>query len=311
MNSPEPIVGPLKTPTQTTAGTWPAQLSLHIGRRGESSRLQRCHHSGPLYVQRAFYPEGEDLAHLYLLHPPGGVVSGDSLHIRVDCAEQARALVTTPGAGRIYRARDARPEQRQRAELRLADGASLEWFPLETIVYDGACVDMTTDVQLGRDSCFIGWELTCFGLPAARAPFTSGSFRQRYRIHRQGLPLFVDGLSIDASNRAALLQGTTAMRGHAVSGFFLAGPFAADVLDDTLMEALRMSAGQCSPLATGARMSQPAEAMLAVTRVGDMLLGRYLGPSAEGARRHFTRWWELLRPVLLKRAACAPRIWLT
>ncbi|MFV8816505.1 urease accessory protein UreD [Haliea sp. E17] len=283
-----------------TAGTWPARLELQVGRRGDSSRLRRCHHRGPLYVQRAFYPEGEDLAHLYLLHPPGGVVSGDALQIRVECQQDARALVTTPGAGRIYRARDTLPLQQQKVELRLQPGASLEWFPLETIVYDGACVDMGTAVHLAKDSAFIGWELACFGLPASGAPFSRGSFRQCYRIFREGVPLFIDALDIDDSNRDALLSGPAAMRGSAVSGFFLAGPFAREQ-GRALIETIR---GLQVPDAA------PADSC-AISQVGDLLVGRYLGGSAERARCQFARWWQVLRPALLSRQACPPRIWLT
>ncbi len=299
-----------------TAGTWPASLELRLARRGESTRLSRCRHQGPLYVQRAFYPEGEDLAHLYLLHPPGGVVSGDALHIRVDCEPDSRALITTPGAGRIYRARETLPQQRQRVDLRLEPGASLEWFPLETIVYDGACVDMATDVQLATGSRFIGWEISCFGLPAAGELFTRGSFRQRYRVHRDGVPLFVDGLDVDEGSCESLLHGPAAMRGCAVSGFFLAGPFDRDNFDpDALDRRSPLHGRSIEPEFESQSPGMPDHAerapTTAITLVGDMVVGRYLGPSAEGARRQFTRWWQQLRPALLNREACAPRIWLT
>lgn len=278
-----------------TSHTWPASIELELRRRGAASRLGRCRHCGPLYVQRPFYPEGEEVAHLYLLHPPGGVVSGDALTIRVNCAEGAHALVTTPGATRVYRARDALPQQRQQVQLCLAEAAGLEWFPLETIVYDGACVDLDTDIQLAADCRFIGWEITCFGLPASGSPFTRGSFRQRYRIHREGVPLFVDRLDVNGTSRHALLQGSAALRGSVVTGFFLAGPMI-DGTGDALMSSLRAAGDSGST---------------AVSLVGDFVVGRYLGDSAEGARREFTRFWQWLRPELMHRETCVPRIWYT
>ena len=94
--------------SQYSAGRWQAELSLGLAKTARGTVLKTCSHRGPLYVQKAFYPEGRELAHLYLLHPPGGMVSGDDLQINVNMAEGAQALITTPGAGRVYRARPDR-----------------------------------------------------------------------------------------------------------------------------------------------------------------------------------------------------------
>ena len=89
----------------TNASSWRASLSLGFRRTERGSRLVRSEHNGPLYVQKPFYPEGPDCAHVYLLHPPGGMVSGDFLTISAHAEAQSHALITTPGAGRVYRAR--------------------------------------------------------------------------------------------------------------------------------------------------------------------------------------------------------------
>jgi len=117
------------------AGQWQAKLDLNIANRNAGARLVSCRRLGPLHVQKAFYPEGRDLAHLYLLHPPGGLVSGDSLTITANVSEDSHALITTPGAGRIYGARKSAHTQTQLNQLHVASGASLEWFPMETLMY--------------------------------------------------------------------------------------------------------------------------------------------------------------------------------
>jgi len=78
-------------------------------------------------VQRPFYPEGRDVCHVYLLHPPGGLVPGDSLEVDVNAGEGAQVLVTAPAATKIYRS-DGRGSSLVQT-LRVAAGAVLEWLP--------------------------------------------------------------------------------------------------------------------------------------------------------------------------------------
>ncbi|PCI41843.1 MAG: urease accessory protein [Moraxellaceae bacterium] len=281
--------------------SWLAKLELRFEKRPRGTRLTRNRHVGPLYVQKPFYPEGDELAHVYLLHPPGGLVSGDDLRIQIDAQENTAALMTTPGAARIYRARDDQPLQRQTVKLKVGANASLEWFPLETIVYNKAHVELDTEVHLSDDSKFMGWEINCFGLPAGNAPFNAGSFQQRYQIFRRGRPLFVDRFSISNRNRERILSGLAGMQGHAVNGFFLAGPCNMDT------EAVCLTLEKLRQIADEMQLSDS----VAITKNSEFIIGRYLGGSAEQARKIFTEWWKVLRPITLRRQACPPRIWAT
>ena len=203
---------------------WRAALRLEIARRAAGSRLVAAEHEGPLYIQRPFYPEGPDCAHLYVLHPPGGIVSGDELSVEVHVGERSACLLTTPGAGRIYRARDRQAEQCQRIKLRVATDASAEWFPLETIVFPGANVMLDTHIDLASGARCMAWEITSFGLPANRLPFDHGRFEQHYRVSSDGLPVFVDRFVLGDESRD-LLSARAGLQGRPVYGFFIAGPF--------------------------------------------------------------------------------------
>ncbi|MCU7226321.1 urease accessory protein UreD, partial [Acinetobacter bohemicus] len=82
-------------------------------------------HVGPLTVQRPFYPE-DDTCHLYLLHPPGGIVGGDELTIRAALDSGCHTLITMPGASKFYRSSGAQAHLHQR--LTLAERSTLEWL---------------------------------------------------------------------------------------------------------------------------------------------------------------------------------------
>jgi urease accessory protein len=284
-------------PVSAPAGThWHAHLALQFRRTDAGTRLVHSRHEGPLYVQRPFYPEGPELAHVYLLHPPGGLVSGDRLHVSLDLANATQVLCTTPGAGRLYRARADRRLQEQLNALKVAPHASLEWFPQETLVFPGAHASLETRVDLAEGSRFIGWEIAVLGLPANAQRFDKGELRQRLRIDVAGRPVLIEHLWLDA--RSALHGAACGLQGQMVSGVFICGPFTAAQPDAdavaSLREVVAAAPGRCG-----------------VTRLGDFLVGRYLGDCAQEARRCFVLWWQLLRPLLLQRAACPPAIWST
>ena len=74
---------------------WQARLRLGFAHGGSRTVLRERTHEGPLYVQRPFYPEG-GVCHVYILHPPAGMVGGDQLVTDIDVAGGASALITTP-----------------------------------------------------------------------------------------------------------------------------------------------------------------------------------------------------------------------
>lgn len=284
---------------QPDGQVWQARLDLVFQPRSNGCRLIRSDHQGPLYVQKPFYPEGRELAHVYLLHPPGGLVSGDTLRLGVRLEEQARVLMTTPGAGRVYHARSDRRLQRQINIIDVARDASMEWLPQENIVYPGAFGSMDTRVNLASGSCFIGWEVTCLGLPANEKRFDHGELRQRLMVCQDGRPLLIENFLLDHASRA-ILDSPAGLRGLPVNGIFVAGPIASANASDDVIQHLR-GTFECLAL----------NGLCGISVVNGFVVGRYLGQAVAEARAFFIRLWETLRPILVEREACCPRIWAT
>ncbi len=276
---------------------WQARLNLRLQAGPRGTRLVENRHQGPLYVQKPFYPEGPELAHLYLLHPPGGLVSGDHLQISVELGSHTQALLTTPGAGRVYRARVDRAWQYQRQYFEVGEGASLEWLPLETIIYPNARTQLETHVELSAQARFIGWEVTSLGLPACDLDAQQAEVRQRLVVMQQGKPALVEQLCLDERSRR-LFAAKVGMQSLPINGVFVAGPFVtmSESLSDWIAEENRQT---------------HVNALAGISLVGDFIVGRFLGTCSEQGRKLFEHWWQCLRPHLMQRPACAPRIWLT
>jgi len=58
--------------------TWNATLALDYTRQAEKT-VAHFRHSGPLRILQSLYPEGDGICHNVIVHPPGGLVGGDTL----------------------------------------------------------------------------------------------------------------------------------------------------------------------------------------------------------------------------------------
>jgi urease accessory protein len=273
---------------------WSAELELDFVSRAGRTILSRRSHRGPLVVQRPFRPEGPDRLHVYLLHPPGGLVAGDTLTTVVRLGPGAQALLTTPAAAKVYRRRPGADRSRVVQRLSAAPGSGLEWLPSETIVFDGAEVGLQTVTRLEGDAAFIGWEIICFGRPAVPERYTRGSCRQCFELWRDGRPVCLDRALFQAGG--PVFSAAWGLADRPVTGTFLASPLPA-----ALLEELR---------ACCADLTAPDD-LAAVTALEGALLARYLGGSTERCRDLFIRLWTIVRPALLGRPATRPRIWST
>jgi urease accessory protein len=264
----------------TKAG-WRAELRLRFARQGERTVLAHREHSGPLVVQRPFYPEGA-ACHVYLVHPPGGIVGGDSISLQCELSEQSHAVITTPAATKFYRTLpDSLATLHQ--ELRL-HRATLEWLPQEAIVFRDAHASMATIVHLDVGSRFIGWEQSQYGRPASNELFDAGHVQQRFELWIEGQPVFLDRLRIHAS----AAQSRWGLAANPLLSTLLAYPANEEDLNV-------------------ARESEE----LACTLIDRVLCCRLLNADSDAAKRAMIALWRRLRPRIVGKQAVPPRIWST
>lgn len=268
-----------------------ARLALGFTDDGGTTRLTRRTHFGPLRVQKPLYPEHPSVCHAIIVHPPGGIVGGDQLSIIADVGAGAHALLTTPGAGKWYRANGA--VSAQSVSLQAGAGATLEWLPQETIFFDDAHVRMEHTVELAADAAYLGAEILCFGRTASGERFNRGRIGQRTSIRRGGKLVWFEQGALEAAS----MQHPLALDGQTVCATLVA---VGEHLDAALLARLREHIGTLG-----------LEGRSGATLMKQVLVARYMGQSSLVARQWLHAAWQVLRPPLMGREAAIPRIWNT
>jgi urease accessory protein len=273
--------------------TWHASLKLDYTREDTRS-VARYRHDGPLRILQSLYPEGEGICHNVLVHPPGGLVGGDTLDIELTVGAGTHGLVTTPGATRFYRSTGEPARQWLRA--RIEDGARLEWLPLEALAYNQCRAENRAVFELAPGAELMGWDVTALGLPAADLPFTEGEFAQH---------LEVPGVWLEQGRIAAddlrLMNGPLGLAGQRCLAtlFFVAGTPLARERREAALDAVRAQI-DAHALRTTAGATSPHPQVLVV---------RVLAPLVEPAMALLKNLRAVWRQQLWQLEAVPPRIW--
>lgn len=288
---------------------WHGSLDLHyrLEIRPDASThcVGRGEHAGPLRVLQSLYPEGPGICHHVLVHPPGGLVGGDTLAIAAVLEAGAHALLTTPGAARFYRSAGA--TARQSLDARVAAGARLEWLPLETLVYDAARAHTALRFDLAPGAEMIGWDLLALGLPAAGQPWTRGRCEQQIELAAGGARRWLERAVLDlddphhAPRSRRLLDSPLGWGGQAVLAtlWFATGTPLAGSRRERLLEVAREAPADAA-LPAGA--SAPNDHVVVL---------RALGPRVEPLMQRLAAVRAGWRQAAWDLAPCAPRVWRT
>lgn len=274
--------------------SWQAQLDLQYT-LSQQRVVARHLHSGPLRILQSLYPEGDGICHNVLVHPPGGLVGGDTLDITVHAAAGTHGLITTPGATRFYRS-EGGAQALQTTRLHLQAESRMEWLPLEALCYNACQAENRLHMQLEPGAEMLGWDVTALGLPQASLPFTQGSFTQ----HMEMPGIWLERGRIDAQD-ARLMDGPTGMAGARclASLFFVVGSTL-----DRKRKALALEIARdliaAHPLSASAGATSPNPQVIVL---------RALAPLVEPAMQLLRTVRNAWRQELWQVPLCNPRIW--
>jgi urease accessory protein len=258
--------------------------------RDSHTRLATLYQQAPLRVLFPRAPAG-DPPHAVLVTTSGGLVGGDRLEVEIETGRDARALVTTQAAEKVYRSTGAAAQVT--VALRAGPGSWLEWCPQETILFDRARLRRHTTLQLGPDARLLAGDILVFGRRAHGERLRAGSLRDVWQVRCGDRLVWADALRLEGDIGAQLA---------APFGFAGAAAYASLVYASADAAAWR---DPLRELVSGGDAGQRA----GVTCLPGLLLARWLDKDAARLRACFTRAWTGLRHAAAGLPAKAPVAW--
>ena len=277
-------------PVLAGSAPWRARLHLEFLKNPNQigQTMAHSHHFGPLRIQKLLYPEGPQLCHAIIVHPPGGIAGGDDLCIEAKIEQGAAALLTTPGATRWYGSTGATATQRVTLDIQ----GDCEWLPLETIVYDHARVNSDIQIDCHDQARMIGWDTLIFGRQSSGEDFSEGDFHQTISCRFNRRLLWQERTRVHGGD--SLLDSPMGLQGQRAASTVWAIRSANEPWTEDALEMLRAEAPDLAWSILWPRL-------LVGRQIGDPLVLKSRNAAA----------WALLRPLVFVRAAVEPRIWST
>jgi urease accessory protein len=241
---------------------------------------------------RLFFPRrvpGEPMLGI-MFTTSGGVIGGDVLRVQVEAGRDATATLTSQEAEKIYGS--IGPTSRLSVKLRVEEGATLEWLPQETILFQGARVERRVDIDVAPGGSLLAVDLTVFGLLAERENFKEGALLDVWRVRRGGRLAWAEGLRLEG-DIASQMANPAGFDGATAAGFVML------VADDA--EAWIVPARE--------RLARAGCRAGVTVLGGGVLLARLLDTNAARVRREIADFASWLRGARFGHPARMPRSW--
>jgi urease accessory protein len=208
------------------------RVDLAVDGRAGVSRRTRVHESGSLRVR--FPRTGARELEAVLVNTAGGMAGGDGFNINVAVGEQARLVVTTTAAEKVYRSLG--PDTTVDVKIDVADGAMLSWLPQETILFDRARLVRRIEVDLAETARVVLAEALVFGRTGMGEAVEQGCLIDQWRVRRAGRLIHAEGVRLDGTISEKLAQPAIAKGAVAIATVLLVPG------DDAVVAAVRVGA---------------------------------------------------------------------
>jgi urease accessory protein len=128
-----------------------------------------------------------------IINTGGGVAGGDRLECSVTTLPGASIAVTSQAAEKVYRALD---EPARVATRLIARESKLAWLPQETIVFNGARLHRTTEIELFSGAELLALEWIVLGRAAHGEIVVGGNITDSWRVKKEGRLIWADSFRV-------------------------------------------------------------------------------------------------------------------
>jgi urease accessory protein len=189
------------------------RIALAVAAAGGVTRRRRVDEQGSLRVR--FPGGGRPELEAILVNTAGGMAGGDRFDIDVAVEDDAKLLVGTTAAEKIYRSLG--PATAVTVRFVLAAGSRLRWLPQETILFDRARLSRRIDVEMEEGASLLLAEAVVFGRSAMGEAVEQGAIADRWRVRLGGRLVFAESLRLDGAIAEKLAEPAVAAGGCALA----------------------------------------------------------------------------------------------
>lgn len=195
------------------------RVSVEAIFREEGSHRADVHESGSLRVR--FPREHLHRLDATLVNVAGGMTGGDHFEMAFVARAGASLFVSSVAAEKIYRTRGDAAKVSVRLEVE--EGAQCVWLPQETIIFNNARLQRSLEVDLAEGARLLACEMTVIGRAAMAETVDALSWRERWRIRRQGRLIFADDVRIEGDAARHLARKAVGAGAHCFATLLIVG----------------------------------------------------------------------------------------
>jgi urease accessory protein len=181
-------------PPRMQRATGESRVSFAV--RDGATRLTDLYQRDPC---RILFPDPEpgEPPQAVLVTTSGGIAGGDTLKMAVEVGPGGQAIVATQAAEKIYRAADLSDPCTIDVAIEVGEGATFDWLPQETIVFQGSKLKRRTVAGVGAGGSLLACEMVVLGRAASGERFTSGLLLDAWSVRRAGKLVWTDTLRVE------------------------------------------------------------------------------------------------------------------